>query len=50
LRQLSVSRLKQGDVLGRTIYANDGRVLLGRGTERSYTDGHPDIQVSFSTM
>lgn len=32
LRQLSISRLKQGDVLGRTIYANDGRVLLGRGT------------------
>jgi HD-GYP domain-containing protein (c-di-GMP phosphodiesterase class II) len=31
LRQLSISRLKQGDVLGRAIYANDGRVLLGKG-------------------
>jgi len=31
LRQLSINRLKQGDVLGRTIYTNDGRVLLGRG-------------------
>ncbi|HVJ49943.1 HD-GYP domain-containing protein [Desulfitobacterium sp.] len=31
MRQLSINRLKQGDVLGRTIYTNDGRVLLGRG-------------------
>lgn len=31
MRQSSINRLKQGDVLGRTIYANDGRVLLGRG-------------------
>lgn len=31
LRQLSINRLKQGDVLGKTIYSNDGRVLLGRG-------------------
>lgn len=31
MRQLSTSRLQPGDILGRTIYANDGRVLLGRG-------------------
>ncbi len=31
LRQLSINRLSEGDVLGRTIYSHDGRVLLGRG-------------------
>lgn len=31
MRQLSVTRLKPGDVLGRTIYLHNGRVLLGRG-------------------
>lgn len=31
MRQVSVNRLKAGDILGRTIYSNQGRVLLGRG-------------------
>lgn len=31
MRQVSVNRLKEGDVLGRTIFSNNGRVLLGRG-------------------
>lgn len=31
MRQISVNRLKAGDILGRTIYSNLGRVLLGRG-------------------
>ncbi|MEL1135609.1 HD domain-containing phosphohydrolase [Desulfitobacterium sp. THU1] len=31
MRQLSTHRLQEGDILGRTIYANDGRVLLGKG-------------------
>lgn len=31
MRQLSINRLNEGDVLGRTIYSHDGRVLLGRG-------------------
>jgi HD-GYP domain-containing protein (c-di-GMP phosphodiesterase class II) len=35
LRQLSINRLNEGDVLGRTIYSHDGRVLLGRGVALS---------------
>lgn len=31
MRQLSINRIQEGDLLGRTIYAHDGRVLLGRG-------------------
>lgn len=31
MRQLSINRLKEGDLLGRTIYSHDGRVLLGSG-------------------
>ncbi len=40
MRQLSINRLKEGDILGRTIYANDGRVLLGKGMAltKSYID------------
>lgn len=35
MRQVSVNRLKTGDILGRTIYSNHGRVLLGRGVALS---------------
>lgn len=31
MRQISVNRLQQGDVLGRTIFSYSGRVLLGKG-------------------
>lgn len=31
MRQVSINRLKEGNVLGRTLYSNDGRILLGRG-------------------
>lgn len=31
MRQLGINRLKAGDILGRTIFSHDGRVLLGRG-------------------
>lgn len=31
MRQLSINGLREGDVLGRSIYSNDGRVLLGKG-------------------
>ncbi len=31
MRQISINRVKTGDVLGRTIYSSQGRVLLGRG-------------------
>lgn len=31
MHQISVNRVKEGDVLGRTIFSHDGRVLLGRG-------------------
>lgn len=31
MRQVSINRLKAGDILGRTIYSSEGRILLGRG-------------------
>lgn len=37
MRQLSINRLQDGDILGRTIYTNDGRVLLGRGVKLTGT-------------
>jgi putative nucleotidyltransferase with HDIG domain len=48
MRQLSVNRLTPGDILGRTIYTNDGRVLLGKGVTftQSYIDRLKNLGIS----
>lgn len=48
MRQLSINRLTEGDVLGRTIYSNDGRVLLGKGIALlpSYIERLRDLGIS----
>jgi len=48
MRQLSINRLQEGDILGRTIYTNDGRVLLGRGMSltKSYIERLKTLGIS----
>ncbi len=48
MRQLSVNRLKEGDILGRTIFTNDGRILLGKGIplKESYIARLKDLGIS----
>lgn len=48
MRQLGINRLNEGDILGRTIYTNDGRVLLGRGMTltKSYVDRLKSLGIS----
>lgn len=48
LRQLSINRINNGDVLGRTIYSHDGRVLLGRGVALTdlYTNRLRDLGIN----
>ncbi|UWG96842.1 HD domain-containing protein [Dehalobacter sp. DCM] len=48
MRQISVNRLQQGAVLGRTIFSHSGRVLLGKGVmlTHSYIDRLKELGIS----
>jgi len=49
MRQVSVSRLKEGDIIGRSIYSGKGQILLGRGIKLShlYINRLQELGISF---